>query len=110
NIDPSVAAYHLAFGPDEKLYATAPGLSSHDAVYAIDKDGKVETYCRGFGRPQGIAFDTDGNLYLAASYQARRGIFKITPDREVSLMIAGNRIVGMCFGTEGEMFVATGST
>ena len=61
-LEPSVAAYHLAFGPDERLYVTAPGLASHDAVFAIDKKGDVTTYFRGFGRPQGLAFDKGGNL------------------------------------------------
>lgn len=110
SIEPSVAAYHIAFGPDGRLYASAPGLSSHDGIYAIDMDGNVETYCRGFGRPQGLAFDTEGNLYLAASYQGRRGIFKITPDREISMLIAGNSIVGMCFGRNGKLYVATGNS
>ena len=32
----SVAAFHLAAGPDRTLYATAPTLSSYDAVYRID--------------------------------------------------------------------------
>src|SRR5687767_10129459 len=26
-LDPSVAAYHMAFGPDGRLYVTAPGLA-----------------------------------------------------------------------------------
>ena len=70
-LEPSVAAYHLAFGPDERLYVTAPGLASHDAVYAIDKNGEVSTFFRGFGRPQGLAFDSNGNLYIAACYQGQ---------------------------------------
>src|SRR5262245_14087877 len=32
----SVAAFHLAFGPDGALYVTGPTLSSYDAVYRID--------------------------------------------------------------------------
>lgn len=109
-IEPSVAAYHIAFGPDGKLYASAPGLSSYDGVYVIDMDGNVDTYCRGFGRPQGLAFDTDGNLYMAASYQGRRGVVKITPERDISMLIAGNNIVGLCFGRDRKLYVATGSS
>ena len=36
----SVAAFHLAFGPDEALYVTAPTLSPYDSVFRIDRDGR----------------------------------------------------------------------
>ena len=32
-LEPSVAAYHLAFGNDGNLYVTGPTTSSFDAVY-----------------------------------------------------------------------------
>ena len=107
-LEPSVAAYHLAFGPDERLYVTAPGLASHDAVFAIDKKGDVTTYFRGFGRPQGLAFDKGGNLYVAACYKGRHGIVKIAPGGvSCEPFITGNNVVGMCFTRMGEMIVAT---
>src|SRR5687767_5940924 len=37
-IPASVAAFHLAFGPDGWLYVTAPTLSAHDPVYRISLD------------------------------------------------------------------------
>lgn len=43
-LEPSVSAYHLAFDKDENLYVTAPGLSSFDAVYRIDKEGYEEVF------------------------------------------------------------------
>lgn len=55
-LEPSVSAYHLAFGIDERLYVTAPGLASFDSVYAIDKAGFDTKFYRGLGRPQGLAF------------------------------------------------------
>ncbi len=107
-LEPSVAAYHLAFGPDRRLYVTAPGLASSDAVFAIDPLGEVETYFRGFGRPQGLAFDVDGNLYVAACTRGRHGIVRISPDASsVELFVSGNNIVGLCFTRNGEMIVAT---
>lgn len=110
-IEPSVAAYHIAFGPDRRLYVTAPGLASHDAVYAIDKKGDVTTYFRGFGRPQGLAFDESGNLYVAACYKGRHGIVRIAPGGEsCEHFVAGNNIVGLCFTRKGEMIVATGES
>jgi sugar lactone lactonase YvrE len=107
-LEPSVAAYHLAFGPDGRLYVTSPGLASHDSVYAIDDEGFVDVYFRGFGRPQGLAFDTDGNLYLAACYAGKRGIVRIDARGEsAETIVAGSGAVGLCFSGSGEMIVAT---
>lgn len=106
-VEPSVAAFHLAFGPDERLYVTSPGLASRDAIYAIDRDGTVETFLRAFGRPQGLAFDRDGNIYLAANYQGQQGIFRVSPVKEVEWIASAHAPVGLCFTAKGEMIVAT---
>src|SRR5215467_6936363 len=81
-LEPSIAAYHLAFGPDNHLYVTGPTTSSFDAVHRINQDGEVEIFYRGLGRPQGQAFDESGNLYVAASMGGRRGVVRITPERK----------------------------
>ena len=107
-LEPSVAAYHMAFGPDGRLFVTAPGLASHDAVYAIDDTGKVTKYFRGLGRPQGLAFDTDHNLYVAACYRGKHGVVRIAEGGEsAEIFVAGNGVVGVCFTRNGEMIVAT---
>jgi sugar lactone lactonase YvrE len=107
-LEPSVSAYHLAFGTDEKLYLTAPGLSSFDAVHQIDKDGYERIFYRGLGRPQGLAFDQEGNLYIAACLQGRHGIVKISTDGEkAELFVAGYNVVGLCFTRDGKMIIAT---
>ena len=107
-LEPSVAAYHMAFGPDGRLYVTAPGLASHDAVHVVDAKGNVTPYFRGLGRPQGLAFDTDGNLYVAACHRGKHGIVKISEGGEsAEILVAGNNIVGLCFTRNGEMVVAT---
>lgn len=110
-IEPSVSAYHLAFGADEKLYVTAPGLSSFDAIYRIDRDGFDEVFYRGLGRPQGLAFDRAGNLYAAACAGGRHGIVRIEPDAETAeIFVAGLNVVGLCFTRQGELIVATNDT
>lgn len=107
-LEPSVAAYHMVFGPDGRLYVTAPGLASYDVIHAIDSEGSHEVFARGFGRPQGLAFDTAGNLYVAACYRGRHGIVRIAPDGgEIGHFLAGGNIVGLCFTRMGEMIVAT---
>src|SRR5688572_4154797 len=110
-LEPSVAAYHMAFGPDNKLYVSAPGLASSDAIYAIDRKGDAKVFFRGLGRPQGLAFDTEGNLYIAACFRGRHGIVRITPDgASVEQFVSGNNIVGLCFTRGGDMVVATNET
>ncbi len=107
-LDPSVSAYHLAFGLDGKLYVTAPGLSSFDAVYVIDEEGYEEKYFRGFGRPQGLAFDKAGNLYVAACFQGKHGVARIAPNAsKTEMFVAGMNVVGLCFTRKGELIVAT---
>jgi hypothetical protein len=56
-LEPSIAAYHLAFGPDGDLFVTGPTTSSFDSVHVIARTGQVNTFYRGLGRPQGLAFD-----------------------------------------------------
>lgn len=107
-IEPSVSAFHLAFGPDEALYVTGPTVSSYDTVTRIDRSGRPGVFFKGLGRPQGLAFDREGNLYVAASLRARRGIVRISPDaRRAELVVAGMNLVGLAFGPTGEMVVAT---
>lgn len=106
-LEPSVSAYHLAFDGDGNLCVTAPGLSSFDSVYLVDKEGFVKTYFRGLGRPQGLAFDKQGNLYVAACIRGRRGIIRISVDKQAEIFVSGMNVIGLCFNKKGEMIVAT---
>ena len=96
-IEPSVAAYHLAFSPNGNLYVTGPTASSNDAVYEIDPHGVVTPFFSHLGRPQGLAFDLAGNLYVAASWRGHRGIIRITPEKQPSFVISGTNLVGLAF-------------
>ena len=108
-LEQSVAAFHLAFGPDDELYVTGPTVSSSESVQRIDREGRTSVFFKGLGRPNGLAFDRDGNLYVAASYRGRRGVVRITPDGGAAeLVVAGPNVVGLCFDAAGNMIVATG--
>ncbi len=106
-LEPSVAAYHLAFNDEGVLFVTGPTTSSNQAVYAIDRDGRTTVFYQGLGRAQGMALDVDGNLYVAASLEGQRGIVKITPKREASLAVSGNNLVGLAFLEDGCAALAT---
>jgi hypothetical protein len=106
-LEPSVSAFHLGFSPNGNLYVTGPTTSSFDAVYEIDPHGQVSLFYRGLGRPQGLAFDVDGNLYVAASLRGKRGIVRLTPDKQASLVVAGQNVVGLAFGPGRSVILAT---
>lgn len=108
-LEPSIAAYHIAFGVDDCLYVTGPTTSSYDSVHRVKPSGNVELFFRGLGRPQGLAFDVQGNLYVAASYGGRRGIVRIDPDAKAELFLSGQSIVGLAFSPMRDTIVATNS-
>jgi WD40 repeat protein len=114
-LEPSTAFYHLCFRPDGVLMVTTPTISSHQNIYAIDPHGNTTTYYSGLGRPQGMAFDIDGNLYVAASHRGHRGIVRLWNSRttttpEAELIVAGNDLIGLCFLDDGCCALATNNT
>ena len=107
-LEPSVSAFHLAFGPDDSLYVAGPTVTSFDSIWRINKDGDIDTFFKGLGRPQGLAFDREGNLYVAAAFRGRRGIVRISPDgSDAKLVVAGINLIGMAFSATGEMAVVS---
>jgi hypothetical protein len=109
-LEPSVSAYHLAVGPKGDLFVTGPTTSSFDSIYRVDPHGAVTVFYRGLGRPQGMAFDREGNLYVAASLGGKRGIVKIAPDgSSASLAVAGSGLVGLAFAPGRSAVLATTS-
>ena len=106
-LEPSVSAYHLAFGPQGDLFVTGATTSSFDCVHRVNPQGTVHTFFRGLGRPHGLAFDAMGNLYVAASLSGKRGIVKITPEGKAKLEVAGHGIVGLAFAPARSVILAT---
>jgi sugar lactone lactonase YvrE len=106
-LEPSIAAYHLAFHPSGDLYVSGPTTSSFDRIHRITQGGEVSVFFRGLGRPQGLALDREGNLYVAASYAGRRGIVRITPQAQAEVVLSGSGIVGMALQPSGRAILAT---
>ncbi len=109
-LEPSVAAYHLAIGPGGDLFVCGPSTSSYDSIYRVNPHGEVSVYFQGLGRPQGLAFDLDGNLYVAASLRGQRGIVKISPRLEASLEVSGQGLVGLAFAPGRSAILANSDT
>ncbi|HEV7797764.1 MAG TPA: hypothetical protein VGO73_06400 [Pyrinomonadaceae bacterium] len=107
-LEPSVSAYHLAVGPDEALYVTGPTVASFDSVMRVDANGDVSVFYKGLGRPQGLAVDDSGTVYVAASLRGRRGIVRISADgKDVDMFVAGMNLVGLAFNSTGDLAIAS---
>jgi sugar lactone lactonase YvrE len=112
SIPASVAAFHLAFGPDGWLYVTAPTLSARDSVYRIDPDGTVEVFYDGFGRPQGLAFDAHGDLFIVDAVAGASGLYRLPLDRpsDAEQVLSGGSLIGLAFYPEEGFVLASTDT
>jgi sugar lactone lactonase YvrE len=112
SLPPSVAAFHLAFGPDGWLYVSAPTLASQDVVYRISPHGAPESFSEGFGRPQGLAFDADGNLYVVDAVAGWSAIYRVPIDRpgEKTCVLSGGALLGLAFDPRGGLVVCSNET
>ena len=105
----SIAAFHLAMGPDACLYVTGPTLGTYDRIYRLNADGGVETIDQTFGRPQGLAFAADGTLHIVEALAGSSGVYQMRSTGK-TLVAAGPRLVGLAFGPAGRVVVAGSDT
>ncbi len=106
-LEPSPAAYHLAVNREGTLFVTAPSLNSNDAIWTIDTHGQSSVWYRGLGRPQGLALSKNGDVYVCACLHGRRGLVRVTPAGEASIVLAGPNLVGIAFSPLGSAILAT---
>jgi sugar lactone lactonase YvrE len=111
-LPPSVAAFHLAFGPDGYLYVTAPTLSTSDAIYRISLDGDVSVWSSGYGRPQGLAFDAAGHLFVVDALAGASALYRLRLDapNAPELMLSGGPLIGLAFDPHGGLALAATET
>lgn len=110
SLPPSVAAYHLAMGPDARLYATGPTLSTYDAVYRFEADGRAEVLDRSFGRPQGLAFDAHGVLHVVEALAGVSAIHRLPENGPRRPVVAGPGLIGLAFAPDGALVASTSTT
>ncbi|HTI44533.1 MAG TPA: IPT/TIG domain-containing protein [Vicinamibacterales bacterium] len=106
----SVAAFHLAMSPDGELHVTAPTLGTYDPIYKIDKHGLVTAIASSLGRPQGLAFGSDRKLYVVDALAGSSGLHRLETDGTFTPIVAGGALVGVAFGPNGELIVASNET
>jgi sugar lactone lactonase YvrE len=108
-LTPSVAAFHLAFDARGDLFVTNPSMSGYDAIHRITPDGEVHAFFPDLGRPQGLAFDGRGLLYVVAYYRGHAGVVRITPEGEATHVVSGVNLVGLALDAHGHLLVASTS-
>jgi sugar lactone lactonase YvrE len=110
-VPPSVAAFHLALAPDGALHVTAPTLSSYDGIFRIDPGGVMTEPYVGFGRPQGLAFDAGGRLFVVEALAGNSGLYRLSPGAGApELVLAGPGLVGVAFDPRGGLVVCSNET
>ncbi len=109
SLPPSVAAFHVAAGPDGHLYATAPTLSNEDVIYRINRFGDAEPYWGPLERPQGLAFDRQGRLWVTAGVKGHRGVYLFSGPQAPELRITGANLVGLAFTADQQLILASTS-
>jgi sugar lactone lactonase YvrE len=110
-IPASVAAFHLAMSVDQELFVTAPTLNAYDYVYRVDRDGRVRSLPSPLGRPQGLAFAPDGTLHVIDALAGVSGVYRFADlDGPPELVVTGGALVGIAFGPQGEVVVASNET
>jgi sugar lactone lactonase YvrE len=110
SIPASVAAFHLAMGPDNAVYITAPTLSAYDSVYRVTPDGAVTVVEGGFGRPQGIAFDHTGAALVVEALAGVSGLYRLRDSQPPELILAGPGLVGVAVDQLGGLVVCSNET
>jgi sugar lactone lactonase YvrE len=110
NLEPSIAAYHLAVDAEDRLYVTGPTFSMRDNLYRISGDGTIENLVDGLARPQGMVFLPDGDLLIAAGYQGKKGVFRYSQkDGTLQHFVAAPIMVGLAVSGQ-DIYFASGSS
>lgn len=108
-IPESMVAYHLAVDIEGHLLVTSPSLSSNNYILMIDHFGKSVRLYGGFGRPQGLAVDYEGNIYVCEAKVGDSMVLRITRDGEMSPLVAGPVVVGVALDQKGALAVVSTS-
>ena len=106
----SVAAFHLALAPDGSLYVTGPTLSTYDAVYRVDPHGGVSVRSQAFGRPQGLAVDASGTLFVVEALAGASGVYRLPEGDAPELLVSGPDLIGLTFDRDNGLVLCSANS
>jgi hypothetical protein len=110
SLPPSLAAFHLAMGSGDTLYVTGPTMATYDHVYRVDRQGAVSVVSSEFGRPQGLAVDQGGTLYVVDALAGGAGLYRVRAGAPRELMVAASALVGVAIDPRGGLVLASNDT
>ena len=93
----------------ERLFRQGSEVKAGDPLYRIDPDGAVTT-TYSFGRPQGLAFDPQGSLFVVEALAGSSGLYRLPPQGAPELVLTGPGLVGVAFDREGTLVVSSNET
>jgi hypothetical protein len=71
---------------------------------------QVTTAYAGFGRPQGLAFDRQGSLYVIDALAGSSGLYRRPAHGKPELVLGRAALVGVAFDANGTLVVASNET
>ena len=79
-------------------------------MYRVNPDGRTEIVYQGFGRPQGLAVDAHGVLYVVEALTGASGLYRLEPGGEPRLLVSGEGLVGVAFDPLGGLVLTSNET
>ena len=76
----------------------------------IDVEAQVTKVYECFGRPQGMAFDDEGALYVTEGLIGGSGVYRLEQDGRPERVVASPPLVGLAFDGNGGLVLASSST
>ena len=110
SLPPSVVAYHLAIGPDDDLYVAGPTFNTRDRIYRISRLGDIHVLSEEFGRPQGLAVDSVGHVYVVDAVAGGAGLYRVREGCPRELMLSAPALVGVALDPRGGLVVSSNDT
>jgi len=109
---PQVVGLSVDMPPEDALATVVDSPYTRYPVYRVSLDGHVEIFQDGFGRPQGLAFDDQGHLYVVDAVAGASGVYRLRIDRKEPLrqMIAGGDLIGLAFDPRGGLVLVSQDT
>ncbi len=74
--------------------------------------GEASVLASSFGRPQGLAVDAAGDLFVVDALAGASGLYRLSPDgdAEPELVVAGADLIGVAFDRHGGFVLASNDT
>ena len=70
----------------------------------------MTTRYAGFGRPQGLAFDPAGTLYVVEALAGSSGLYRMPAEGAAECVLSGPGLVGVAFDASGVLVVSSNET